>query len=142
MKLVFAFLLCAPVILLHVTALAYQVPYILQDLARRIPRDSVAPKQANTTCTPYSREYNARIAGLSCQEDFKRAVKEDTEQSNCKNTYYNTVDFSHYDYDYDNNTHSPSCELPRDERENVGWCSIPCSMRVYGFLLCEGSAYR
>ena len=85
-------------------------------------------RDAGKTCT--YEEFYQKTDALFCEESYLTAVKEEFEQSNCRNTYGED-----YDYDYENASSLP-CEEPRDEKENVRNCTEACSFREFFYIFC------
>ena len=75
--------------------------------------------------------YEKKIEALQCQEAFLEAVREEIEQSTCRNTYFI------YQEDDDPFDYSESlCDGPRDAREDLRNCSKTCSARQKYYLSC------
>ena len=123
-------LLCAAVIQCEVTATTYSLkdPYPLPH--RFSPAGRVGRRDA--TCQPNSEDYEQKTEALTCEEEYLKAVDEEIQQSNCKNTQY--VDNDN-DYD-DGNSSEVTCDGPSDEREGVPNCSETCSLRQFYYLYC------
>ena len=121
------FLLCvSAVIQLEPTAAnAYKDPY------DPLPHRGGVGRREAGSCAPNSEDYEQKTDALTCQEEYLKAVEEEIQRSNCKNTQY--VDSNDYDYDDGN---SSECDGPRDEREGVPRCSEACSLRQYYYLYC------
>ena len=51
-------------------------------------------RRDSETCSPFSDEYNRRLALLQCGEEYIQAVFSEIEASSCSNVYYNTVFFA------------------------------------------------
>ena len=83
----------------------------------------------NDTCTPGGEEFDNRLEALRCSEEYREAVLEEIERSNCVNEAY---DFSMYESD-----DPDPCAL-RDERDDVNVrCSDGCATNQYVYLMCK-----
>ena len=127
MKFHSAILLCVAVLQLVLTASEGKAnrDSFYSEYPRVVDHAPVATVGRRATCEPESDEYFDRIAFLTCEKSFLRAVEAEMEGSYCRNIYYSSV------YDYED-----FCgDLP-DERENVSNCSAVCSGRVLYFMFC------
>ena len=85
------------------------------------------------SCSGYS--YTIKIDALECTQAYLEAVKEEIENSTCRNSYF----IYHEDDDplVERYTTNTLCERPRDAREDVRNCSGACSARQRYYLLCS-----
>ena len=85
------------------------------------------------SCGRYS--YTIKIGALECKQAYLEAVREEIENSTCRNSYFI------YDEDDDplveRYTTKTLCERPRDAREDVRNCSETCSARQRYYLSCS-----
>ena len=68
-----------------------------------------------------------KLKALNCRERYLKAVREEIQQSSCRNSYYR---------DPPNYNDSFLCEVPRDDRGSVRNCSKTCSDRQRYYLAC------
>ena len=85
------------------------------------------------SCSGYS--YTIKIGALECTRAYLEAVREEIENSTCRNSYF----IYHEDDDplVERYTTKTVCERPRDAREDVRNCSGTCSARQRYYLLCS-----
>ena len=96
---------------------------------RREDTGSVHNDTLNDTCTPSSEELDNRLGALWCSEEYREAVREEIERSNCVNEAY---DSSGYEYE------EPHPCAVFDERDDVNVrCSEGCATNQYGYLWCK-----
>ena len=128
MKQVTTLLLCAAIFQLELMAVTGSHFHPSTHFLRRLRGNNrrLVVDQRDATCTPYSEEYFRKTDALTCQENFIAAVKQEIEQSNCKNLL---GDDSAYE--------ELPCDFPTDDRENVRNCTEECSERQYLYVFCK-----
>ena len=109
-------------------------PYLVGGRHRNYRRDDTGSGHNDTlndeeTCTPGGEEFNNRLEALACSEEYREAVREEIERSNCVNEAF---DPSAYDYE---ELH-PCAVL--DERDDVNVrCSVGCATNQHLYLACK-----
>jgi hypothetical protein len=136
MKQVTTLLLCAAIFQLELMAVTGSHFHASAHFLRRLRGNNrrLVVDRRDATCTPYSEEYDRKSDALFCQESYIAAVKQEIEQSNCKNIEGDDSDYGDYFYDYDSS--SPPCDFPTDDRENVRNCTEECSERQLLYVFC------